>query len=45
MQINVVDAAVRAEMELVMNKAVYDDLRKKTGVKLFDDIISRINEM
>ena len=45
MQINVVDAEVRAEMKLIMNKAVYDDLRKKTGAKLFDDIFLRINQM
>jgi hypothetical protein len=32
-------------MKLIMNKAVYDDLREKTGAKLFDDIFSRINQM
>ncbi len=45
MRINVVDAGVRAEMKLSMNTAVYDALRNKTGPKLFDDIILRINEM
>jgi len=45
MQVNVVDAEVRAEMKLIMNNAVHDDLREKTGAKLFDDIFSRINQM
>jgi tripartite ATP-independent transporter DctP family solute receptor len=45
MRINVVDAGVRAEMKLSMNKAVYDVLRSKTGPKLFDDLFLRINEM
>ena len=45
MIVNKVPQAVQEQMKEKMNAAVYDELRKKTGPKLFDDIIIKINEL
>ena len=45
LEVNEVDAAVRAEMKMSMNGAVRSQLRERTGSELFDAILANIESM
>ncbi|WP_428774494.1 TRAP transporter substrate-binding protein [Vibrio sp.] len=45
MTVNIVSDQVRNQMKEKMNAAVYQDLRSKTGEKLFDSVIAEIERL